>query len=404
MRNPVVITGIGLVTPLRPFDGLQAFWEALCSGEDAIKRAPAPLLDTKKNWLMAGIDLSLRPPKDADPGNKLFVIAEAALSMALHNAGLRNATRPAPLTYSSLLNVGLVTGTVLGNVLLKESRLMDTGKGNPGDDNMESLSSLRSYLASKFELSGAGFTVSTACASGTDAVGIAARMIAAGKCDVMVAGGADVLSDFALLGFSVLQALTDDKVRPFDRKRTGLALGEGAAFVVLESLSHASARGAGIYGSVLGYASRADANHLTGPHREGRGLSEAMTAAISDAGLASADVGYINAHGTGTGYNDLMETKAIKNVFRKGAYEIPVSSTKSMLGHSFGAAGVIEAVCCLLAVRDGIIPPTINFTEKDPECDLDYVPNEARNHEIRTAMSLSAGFGGQNAALIVGKG
>jgi 3-oxoacyl-(acyl-carrier-protein) synthase len=231
---------------------------------------------------------------------------------------------------------------------------------------------------------------------------MAARTIMTGKADIMIAGGVDVLSDFALSGFHALQVLTNEKVRPFDRNRTGLALGEGAAFIVLESERHAALRKIRTYGVVKGYASRADANHLTGPHREGRGLSDAMRAALGEARLEPNEIGYINAHGTGTPYNDLMETVAIKKVFGRYAYDVPISSTKSMLGHSFGAAGAIEAICCLLSMQNNVIPPTINFGEQDPECDLDYVPNIARQVTVKHAVSLSAGFGGQNAALVVG--
>ncbi len=224
----------------------------------------------------------------------------------------------------------------------------------------------------------------------------------AGKSDIIIAGGVDVLSDFSVIGFHSLQALTEEKVRPFDKNRSGLALGEGAAFIVLESEKHAVHRGASIYGKVMGYASRADANHLTGPHREGRGLADAMNQAVSQANLKPYEIDYINAHGTGTIYNDLMETKAIKKVFGGEAYNITISSTKSMLGHSFGAAGVIEAICCLLSIKSKVIHPTINFDERDPECDLDYVPNIARHQDVKVAMSLSAGFGGQNSAIIFG--
>ncbi len=164
----------------------------------------------------------------------------------------------------------------------------------------------------------------------------------------------------------------------------------------------AAKRNAKVYGRVMGYASRADANHLTGPHREGRGLAEAIDRAMGQSGVKPGDINYINAHGTGTVYNDLMETKAIKRVFGRLAYDIPISSTKSMLGHSLGAAGAIEAICCLLAIKNGIVPPTINFQECDPDCDLDYTPNIARNHHVKMAMSLSAGFGGQNSAIILG--
>ena len=253
-----------------------------------------------------------------------------------------------------------------------------------------------------YNIKGPAITVSTACASGTDAIGIAYRKILLGKSDVMIAGGVDLLSEFAFSGFNILQAMTRDKVRPFDKNRDGLAIGEGAGFVVLEEEESARRRKTRIYGKVMGYASRGDAHHLTAPDREGRGLSEAMRSAIAEAQLKTSQVDYINAHGTGTAYNDAMETKAIKSVFRKEAYNIPVSSIKSMIGHTFGAAGAIEAITCLLAIRDGIVPPTINYEERDPECDLDYTPNKAREHKVRTTISLSAGFGGQNAVIVFG--
>ncbi len=392
MKNKVVVSGIGLVTPLKPFMPVDEFWNSLCSGKDAIKKMSPPMLDVGRKWLMASIDISSRSDK-IDPEDKLLHIATEALDMAMGDAQIQGYP-----------DVGLSIGTVLGNILFKEKRLMENKRQSAMEINeKESLSHISSYFAERYNLSGPCVTISTACASGTDAIGVAARKIMAGKADIMVAGGVDIINDFALIGFHVLQILTDDKVRPFDKNRTGLALGEGAAFVVLESEKHAVKRGAKIYGRVMGYVSRADANHLTGPQREGRGLADAIVHALKEASLEPHEINYINAHGTGTVYNDLMETKAIKKVFGKAAYSIPVSSTKSMLGHSFGAAGAIEAICCLLSVRQKKIPPTINFFERDPECDLDYVPNTSRYHDVSIAISLSAGFGGQNAAIIIGE-
>jgi 3-oxoacyl-(acyl-carrier-protein) synthase len=215
----------------------------------------------------------------------------------------------------------------------------------------------------------------------------------------MIAGGGDALSEFAFSGFSSLGALTKDVVRPFDKDRSGLALGEGAAFLVLEKMTNARRRRARVYGVVKGYASNADANHMTGPDREGKGLANAITRALKEAGLARVD--YISAHGTGTPYNDLMETLAIKRAF--GRSDIPVSSIKSMIGHSFGAAGAIEAVTCVKAMDASFVPPTVNLEKDDPKCDLDYVKDNARQVAVESAVSLSAGFGGQNAALVFAK-
>lgn len=384
MKRSVVVTGIGLITPLSPFGSPEDFWCALCSGTDAIKQRPSPMLDTGREWFVAGIDA------DVSNEEKFFHLANCALRSAINDAAIEGS------------EAGLAVGTVLGNVLSKQMRLIKGYERLHGSSQVESLSYPAIYLSKQNNLEGPVVSVSTACASGTDAVGLAARKIIAGTVDIMVAGGVDVLSDFALTGFHALQALTATKVRPFDKNRSGLALGEGAAFLVLESLEHALNRNAKLYGRVLGYSSRVDAHHLTAPHREGRGLADAAFQAISQADLESRAVNYINAHGTGTVYNDLMETKVIKHVFGKFAYEIPVSSTKSMLGHSFGAAGAIEIICCLFAIRDGKIPPTINYEERDPECDLDYVPNESRLCDVKCAMSFSAGFGGQNSAIILG--
>jgi len=386
MKEPVVVTGIGLVTPLNTFEPVDNFWRSLCSGIDAVSWLPSPMLDTGRKWLMAGIDAG----PGVAPEDKFFYIADYAIRTAMQDARIGGEL------------AGLSIGTVLGNILSKQKRLMHDRKGTAHSINTESLSYPAKRLAERHNLDGPRLSISTACASGTDAIGIAARKISGGKAEVMVAGGADVLSDFALTGFHALRALTETKVRPFDRNRSGLALGEGAAFLVLESEHHATERGAKIYGRILGYSSRLDAHHLTAPHREGRGLTDAVRQALVEASLGSEGIGYINAHGTGTVYNDLMETTVIKKVFGEAAYRIPISSTKSMLGHSFGAAGAIETICCLLAIWDKKVPPTINYEEMDPQCDLDYIPNEARSLDLRYAMSLSAGFGGQNSAIIVG--
>jgi 3-oxoacyl-(acyl-carrier-protein) synthase len=266
------------------------------------------------------------------------------------------------------------------------------------------LRAIAAFLARKAGFAGPILTVSTACASGTDAIGLAYRKISSGSADLIVAGGVDVVCELSFSGFCALKALTTDKVRPFSRNRTGLALGEGAAFLVLESEKSALRRGAAAIGRIVGYASRSDAIHLTAPHREGRGLAAAAKAALRDGGCCPEEVDYVSAHGTGTTYNDAMETKALKAALGDHARRAAISSIKGSLGHAFGAAGAMEAAVCLLAMRDGIVPPTANLEEPDPECDLDFVPNQARRVAVRTALSLSAGFGGQNAALVIRRG
>lgn len=380
MNRQVVVTGMGIISPLESGMGIEIFWKELLKGSDAVKEVK--LFDVKnygckvagevEGFKYSGVDRWIR-------------FLDFAFEQAVTDANI-----------DADKNVfGLCIGTVLGGILAGQEAWKNGKQELPENYH---LFSGEKYLAEKYNIKGFAATISTACASGTDAIGIAYRNILWGKADIMIAGGADILSEFAFAGFNSLKALAKDKVRPFDKNRSGLALGEGAAFLVLEELNAAKKRGAKIYGKISGYASRADANHLTGPDKEGRGLASAIKAVINEANIS--EVNYINAHGTGTIYNDAMETKAIKLAFGNSAYNIPVSSIKSMLGHSFGAGGAIETATCFLSIRDGMIPPTINYKEKDPECDLDYVPNIARKADIKTAISLSAGFGGQNSALL----
>jgi 3-oxoacyl-[acyl-carrier-protein] synthase II len=260
-----------------------------------------------------------------------------------------------------------------------------------------------------FHLYGPNSTTVTACAASANAIGDAAAVIQRGAADVMVAGGAEAsVTRFAMGGFAQARALStnnDDPKgasRPFDADRDGFVMGEGGAILILEELEHARARGANIYGEFLGYGMSADGYHITLPRPGGAGAARAMEAAMADADLEPGDIDYINAHGTSTDANDKTETSAIKIAFGDGAYDVPISSTKSMTAHLLGAAGAIEALMCVLAIRDGVIPPTINYTTPDPDCDLDYVPNVKREVPIATAMSNSFGFGGHNVSLIFG--
>ena len=253
------------------------------------------------------------------------------------------------------------------------------------------------------------YTVTTACSSGTDAIGSSYRLIKEGVSDVMITGGVEAcITKLGIMGFCVIQALTTafndrptEASRPFDAKRSGFVIGEGAGILVLESLEHALARGARIYAEIVGNGMTCDAQHLTAPHTEGRGAIQAMRMALREAGLSPADVDYINAHGTSTQINDPFETKAIKAVFGDHARRLKVSSTKSMTGHCVGAAGGIEAGICVKVIETGIVPPTINQTDPDPECDLDYVPNAAQTYPVNVAMSNTFGFGGHNGVVVV---
>jgi len=266
------------------------------------------------------------------------------------------------------------------------------------------------HLAGLFDAQGPNLNCLTACAASSQAIGEAAEIVRRGEADVMLSGGThSMIHPFGVTGFNLLTALStrnDEPTRasrPFDNERDGFVLGEGAAMVVLEELEHAKRRGAHIHGELIGYGSTADAYRITDTHPEGRGASSCIRLALADAGLGIHDIDYINAHGTSTSVNDRVETLAIKTVFGEHAYKIPVSSTKSMMGHLIAAAGATELIVCLLAIRDGMLPPTINYENPDPDCDLDYVPNKARAGRCDRALSNSFGFGGQNISLIVGR-
>jgi 3-oxoacyl-[acyl-carrier-protein] synthase II len=266
-------------------------------------------------------------------------------------------------------------------------------------------------ISLQFQCQGANMTISTACATGTQAIGEAAKAIRDGRLDIVITGGVETLiKDWAIGGFCSMHALPTDyndnptaASRPFDKGRQGFVYSEGGAALVLESLEHAQARGARIYGEVMGGAASADAYHVAAPDPSGIGPMRAMRWALQDAGLSPEAVDYINAHGSSTPINDPTETKAIKGIFGEHAYKLAVSSTKSMIGHPMGAAGALEAIACIMALHKGIIPPTINLENPDPECDLDYVPNVARQAQVNVALSNSFGLGGQNACLVMKK-
>ena len=396
MRERVLVTGLGVVSPFNPDGDRERFWEALCAGETAVGAIRSFDASAYPCRVAAEVDRGLlrsaRP--SADPA---LCMAERAFERALEHAGI------AP-GIGAPRRAGIIVGTVLGGTVSGERYLRARAHDAPGATEALAQYPLRAAaaaLAKKAKFTGPVLTVSTACASGTDAIGLAYRRIASGSADIMVAGGVDAVCELSFSGFCALRALTQDRVRPFSRNRTGLALGEGAAFLVLEREGSAKQRGATLLGRIAGYAARADAFHLTAPHRDGRGLAAAVTGVLQDGAVGADEVDYVSAHGTGTPYNDRMETLALKAAFGARAQSVPISSVKGALGHAFGAAGAIEAAVCLLAIRDGVVPPTANLEEPDPECDLDFVPGCARRVRVRTALSLSAGFGGQNAALLI---
>jgi 3-oxoacyl-[acyl-carrier-protein] synthase II len=396
MAEAVVVTGLGVISPLNPDGNRSRFWSSLCAGETAVREVQSFDASAYPSRVAAEVPRELMGQEgvEADPA---LGMAGAAFRLALDDAGIRT-------DGGGFRRAGVIVGTVLGGTVSGERYLRATGAEDLDVGKaleQYPLRTIAAVLARKAEFSGPVLTVSTACASGTDAIGIAYRKLASGSADLIVAGGVDTICELSFSGFCALKVLTPDTVRPFSRNRTGLALGEGAAFLVLERETAAVHRGAAVLGRIAGYASRSDAVHLTAPHREGRGLAAAAIAALQDGSCRPEEIDYVNAHGTGTLYNDWMETKAIKTALGDHARAVPISSVKAALGHPFGAAGAIEAAACVLAMRDGIVPPTANFEEPDPECDLDFVPNVARRVTVRTALSISAGFGGQNAALLI---
>jgi 3-oxoacyl-(acyl-carrier-protein) synthase len=391
----VAVTGIGVISPLNPDGDLERFWTGLLSGENAV--LPIRSFDASPYPCRVAAEIPremLGLGEGEDPAMRM---ARIAFHRVLADAGVGQG-------WMDPKRIGFVLGTVLGGVTSGDRYLRTQGVAPDHARRLlmqYPMRGLASSLAAEAGIRGPVVTVSTACASGTDAIGIAFRMIRGGEADAMVAGGVDALCEFSFSGFSALNALTPGMVRPFSKTRSGLALGEGAVFLVLEKERRAESRGARILGRVAGYASTADATHLTAPHRDGRGLAAAATAAVREAGLAPDGIHYVSAHGTGTLYNDWMEARALESSLGERARSVPVSSIKAVLGHAFGAAGAMEAAVCLLSIRDGIVPPTANFEEPDPGCDIDCVPNRARAVPVRAALSLSAGFGGQNAAIVL---
>jgi len=402
------VTGLGAVTPAGL--GARALWERVASGRSAV----GPITRFDASGLGTQIAAEVR---DFDPeahfGRKearrmepFVQYAVAAAREAVADAGLQNGGLPRTRT-------GVIVGTGIGGVgiLLEQAKVLETQgprRVSPFLIPMMLPDMAAGQVAIDMGLEGPNMAVISACASGTNAIGEAAAMIRRGAADVMIAGGAEsAILPIAIAGFNAMGALSTNNEagpganRPFDGRRDGFVMGEGAGIVVLESLSRARARGARIWGEVAGYGASADASHIAAPRPDGGGAVAAMQAALDDARVSPSAVDYLNAHGTGTVLNDAIETTAIKKVFGPAAGTLPVSSTKPVTGHLLGAAGAVGAIICLQAMAAGVIPPTINYAEPDPACDLDYVPNKARQADLRTVMSNSFGFGGHNACLVL---
>jgi 3-oxoacyl-[acyl-carrier-protein] synthase II len=407
----VVVTGVGAVTPIG--NDASTFWDCLVAGRSGIDRI-ASFDPSKLTCQIAGEVKGFEPetvmPKKEVRRNDRYVhFAWAAAAEAMRDAGME-----LPITDEADANrTGVVIGSGIGgiNTMIRDIiEAHDYGVERIGPFLVTSMIAdmAAGYVAIYGNLRGPNFAAVSACASSNHAIGLSLNAIRRGDADVMVAGGAEAgISEIPVGAFAAMRALSTRRngeppkaCRPFDAQRDGFIMAEGAGIVVIEALDHALARGATIRAELVGYAATDDASHITLPAPGGRGAVGSMSLALSDAGLTTDEVDYINAHGTSTVPNDRAETAAIKTVFGERAYAIPVSSTKSMTGHLLGAAGGVEAVACVRAIETGVIPPTINYEFPDPECDLDYVPHEARRATVNRAMSNSFGFGGHNATLI----
>jgi 3-oxoacyl-[acyl-carrier-protein] synthase II len=407
----VVVTGLGTLNPLG--NDVASTWNAVQSGRSGV--GPITHFDPGEHETRIAGEV-----KDFDPvalfGRKetrrmarLTQLALAAAGQALADAGLRDKPVARDRT-------GVVVGSgmgILDPVIDAVGVMAERGPGrvSPFFVPMMLADTPAAVISITHGLTGPNMAVYTACATGNNTIGEAAAMIRRGAADVMVAGGAEAcILPLVVAGFGVSGAIStrndapQQASRPFDAGRDGFVISEGAALLILEERQHALARRATIHGELLGYGSSADAYHITMPGEAGEGAAASMQAALSDAGLTTADIDYINAHGTSTLLNDRAETAAIKRLFGERAYDIPISSTKSMTGHLLGAAGSLEAIICLLALRDGLLPPTINHEQPDPICDLDYVPNTARPAGAKVVMSNAFGLGGHNATIILGRG
>lgn len=395
-----MITGMGVVSAVG--NELPIFWQSLKEGRTGLK--PITIFDTSGYRSHNAGEVTGLSPERHFPFRELRRLSRCdqfgiiAAHEAVKSSGIE-------LDNGERERFGIILGADSGGIFSVEKyfRAIYTGaRKRPSPSLLVSfaLATTTDHIAQEFDLRGPRTTTATVCSSSSAAIAFAYDAIAYGDAELMIAGGSDSLCEVTYAGFNSLRAIDPEGCRPFDKNRQGLSLGEGAGILLLEELEHAKARGARIWGEVLGYGVCAEAHHLTAPEPSGEGIARAISLALEEARVSPNEVEYINAHGTGTPMNDLVETKGIKIVFGKRAYEIPMSSIKPMIGHCLGSAGGIEAIATLLSLHEGVIPPTINYSTPDPECDLDYTPNEARKKDMHIAISNSFAFGGNNVCLI----
>ena len=403
----VVVTGMGCISPVG--NNVQDTWKSLLEGKSGagwITHFDASKHKTRFAAEVKGFDgAALFGARDTRKMDRFTQFAVAATLEALDQSGLK-------IDEANRDRIGVLFGTGIGGIgtLLEQAEVMrerGPDRVSPFLVPMMISDSAAGMLAIRFGVRGPNMALATACASGNNAIGEALEIIRRGSADVMIAGASEAaLVPVAMAGMNVMTALStrnedpQSASRPFDKDRDGFLMGEGAGILIIESFEHAKERGANILAEVTGYGTTDDAHHISAPAENGAGAAMAMKLALEDAGLTIDEINYINAHGTSTPLNDKSETAAIKTVFGEQAYQIPISSTKSMTGHLLGASGAVEATFCVMAMRDEVLPPTINYHTPDPECDLDYVPNQARKASPKHVMSNSFGFGGHNATLV----
>ncbi|GJQ22784.1 MAG: beta-ketoacyl-[acyl-carrier-protein] synthase family protein [Planctomycetia bacterium] len=403
MNKQVVITGVGMITPIG--SGKERFWSSLIAGVSGVDDVTC--IDTSGYKVHKGCEVKNFRYSDYIKNGVLKKIGKgsqfaiAATRLALDDARL-------DLSKVALERIGVSVGTTAGEIQILEK--VNYIRHKDGEDKvdpdlflMHPCNNIPANVAIEFGFKGPNTIIPTACAAGNYAIGYAYDLIKFGRVDMMVAGGSDPFSKVAYTGFARLGAIAPEICQPFDKNRKGMMVGEGSGMLLLESLDHAVKRNANVYAEIIGYGLSCDAYHITIPHPDGEGVVSAMKKALKSAHLQPEDVQYVSAHGTGTPANDKAETISIKKVFGNRPEHLAISSIKSMIGHTMGAASAIEAITCALVVQNDIIPPTINYETPDPECDLDYVPNIARKQKVAIALNNAHAFGGNNSCLVVKK-
>ena len=403
MAKRIVITGMGVISPVGC--GKDVFWDAITSGKSGVDEVKG--FDTSQFKVHRGCEVRDFKFNDYFPNGtgrdigKGSEFAVAAAKLAIDDSGL-------DINAIDVERVGVSIGTTAGEIQILEK--IDDSRYKSGDNSVSPdlflkhpCNCIPSNIAIEFGLKGPNTMIPTACAAGNYAVGYACDLISLGRADFMLAGGADPFSRVAFVGFGRLNAIAPEICQPFEKNRKGMLIGEGAGIVFLESLESALKRNAPIYAEIIGYGLSCDGYHITIPHPDGIGVISAMNKALESAKIKPEDVQYVSAHGTGTVANDKAETVSVKKVFGEHSKKIMISSIKSMIGHTMGAASALETIVCALAVKNNIVPPTINFFEKDPECELDVVPNKKREVEVNIAMNNAYAFGGNNSCLVLKK-